>query len=333
MSSKVVTSTVDPKPKRGKGVVPQWDEAEMRKRTRLFLVALVSLVVVIWVGLIIWVFFIAAVLPTTGVTAPPPGASLLVVLAPVVAAATGVERLLESVFNTLENVWRTGVAYLGYGMRWLKLTETRVADARVWMQNIGMVAKDLEAKYADEMNELMQQADLGQIAAQLEKLRQRADQETANVQKMLAEAEARVADAEKKLAQASSSPDYVSAKAAAAVVLGLMLGVIVATVGQIKMFALLGIAMPARIDVFATGIVIGSGSYPVHSLVGMLQQGRDALDGLGNFLNNRAAPSSVQATEQRITTVQPGSPGQPPVVGQAVIQTTSAQSSEPAVGG
>ncbi len=166
MSSKVVTSTVDSKSKRGKGVVPQWDEAEMRKRTRLFFVALVSLVVVMWVGLIIWVFFIAAVLPTTGVTAPPPGASLLLVLAPVVAAATGVERLLESVFNMLENVWRTGVAYLGYGMRWLKLAETRVADARVWMQNIGMVAKDLEAKYADEMNELMQQADLAQVAAQ-----------------------------------------------------------------------------------------------------------------------------------------------------------------------
>jgi len=172
-----------------------------------------------------------------------------------------------------------------------------------------------------------------QIATQLENLRQRADQETAKVQEMLAEAEKRATETEKKLAQASDSPDYRSAKAAASVVLGLMLGVIVATVGQIKMFALLGIAMPARIDVFATGIVIGSGSYPVHSLVGMLQQGRDALDGLGNFLNNRAAPLSVQATEQRITTVQPGSPGQPPVVGQAVIQTTSAQSSEPAVGG
>jgi hypothetical protein len=108
----------------------------------------------------------------------------------------------------------------------------------------------------------------------------------------------------------------------------LMLGVIVATVGQIKMFALLGIAMPARIDVFATGIVIGSGSYPVHSLVGILQQGRDALDGLGNFFNGRAAPQ-VQAVEQKITTVQPAAPGQPPMVGQAVIQTTAAQVSEP----
>jgi hypothetical protein len=141
-----------------------------------------------------------------------------------------------------------------------------------------------------------------------------------------------VAETERKLSQASSSPDYVSAKAAASVVLGLMLGVIVATVGQIKMFALLGIAMPARIDVFATGIVIGSGSYPVHSLVGILQQGRDALDGLGNFLNRRSSPT-VSAVEQTITTVQPAGPGQPPVVGQAVIQTTAAQSSQTAAGG
>lgn len=333
MSSNVVASDVDSKRKRGKGVAPQWDETAMRKRTRLFFVTLVSLVVAIWIGLFIWVFFIAPVIPTAGVVAPPAGADLLVVLAPVVATATGVERLLESVFNTLENVWRTGVAYLGYGMRWLKRAETEVADARTWLQNIGMVYTNLETKYADEMNELMQQVNMDQIATQLENLRRRANQETAKVQEMLAEAEKRATETEKKLAQASSSPDYRSAKAAASVVLGLMLGVIVATVGQIKMFALLGIAMPARIDVFATGIVIGSGTYPVHSLVGMLQQGRDALDGLGNFLNNRAAPSSVQATEQRITTVQPGSPGQPPVVGQAVIQTTSAQSAEPAVGG
>jgi hypothetical protein len=332
MSSPVVTPTVDPKRTKGKGVAPQWNETDMRKRTRLFIVTLVSFVVAIWIGLFIWVFFIAPVLPTKDALIPPAGADLLVVLAPVVAAATGVERLLESVFNTLENVWRTGVAYLGYGMRWLKHAETEVADARAWMQNIATVYTNLEAKYSSEMNQLMQQASMEQIATQLENLRNKADQETANVQKMLAAAETRVAETENKLNQASDSPDYRNAKAAASVVLGLMLGVIVATLGQIKMFALLGIAMPARIDVFATGIVIGSGSYPVHSLVGMLQQGRDALDGLGNFLNNRAAPS-VQASEQRITTVQPGGPGQPPVVEQSVIQTTSAQSSQAAAGG
>jgi hypothetical protein len=86
-------------------------------------------------------------------------------------------------------------------------------------------------------------------------------------------------------------------------------------------------------DVLITGLVIGSGSYPVHSLVGILQQGKDALDGLGNFLNNRAAPS-VKATEQTITTLQPpAAPGQPPQVAQAVIQTTTAQAPQPTAGG
>ncbi len=332
MSSKNGTSTTDPKRTRGKGVAPQWNETDMRRRTRLFIIALVSLIVVIWIGLIIWVFFVAPVLATTGTLAPPAGTDLLVVLAPVVAAATGVERLLESLFNTLENVWRTGVAYLGYGMRWLKLAETEVADARVWLQNIGTVAQGLDAKYANEMNTLMQESNLDQIATQLGNLRERANQETANVQKMLAEAEARVTEAENKLSQVSNSPDYINAKAATSVVLGLMLGVVVATLGQIKMFALLGIAMPARIDVFATGIVIGSGSYPVHSLVGILQQGRDALDGLGNFFNGRAA-TQVQAVEEKITTIQPTAPGRPPLVGQAVIQTTATQASEPTAGG
>ena len=331
MSSPIVTPTVDPKRTKGKGVAPQWDETKMRARTRLLIMALVSLLGVIWIGLFIWVFFIAPILPTTGVLAPPAGTDLLVILAPVVAAATGVERLLESIFNTLENVWRTGVAYIGYGMRWLKRAETEVADARQWMQNIGTAYNDLQAKYITEMNQLMQQPTLEHLAAQLADLKRKADQETANVQVMLAEAEARVAEAENKLSQVSSSSDYRNAKAATSVVLGLLLGVIVATVGQIKMFALLGIAMPARIDVFATGIVIGSGSYPVHSLVGILQQGRDALNGLSNFLDRRSAPA-VSAVEQTITTVQPAGPGQPPMVGQAVIQTTTAQSS-PAAGG
>jgi hypothetical protein len=174
-------------------------------------------------------------------------------------------------------------------------------------------------------------------AALLQKIEALRNEVTAKVlaaEALLTDAQKRLKEAEAKLAGAADSPDYRSAKSAATIILGLMLGVIVAALGQIQMFALLGIsAVPARMDVLITGLVIGSGSYPVHSLVGILQQGKDALDGLGNFLNNRAAPSSVQAMEQRITTVQPGGPGQPPVVGQSVIQTTSAQSAEPAPGG
>ena len=41
------------------------------------------------------------------------GVDLTLVLAPVLAAAAGVERLLETIFNILEGAWHTMVANLG----------------------------------------------------------------------------------------------------------------------------------------------------------------------------------------------------------------------------
>ncbi len=379
-----------------KGAAPQWNEAEMRKHTRRLVFAGIGVIVGIWAFLFIWVLFFADVQkPEVKVLVA--GMDLTMVLAPGRAAAAGVERLLETVFNSIEGAWRTLVAYLGYGMRWLKSAQTEVAEARQWLQNMGavyngnlatnnqqmtqifnahkqkMVAvllqtaddtsdprlKEAMQKAAQQMNALPAEmlskmtqllimpvdlplpAEVDQkinevrtaMLLQIDRLRAEIEAKTQSAEALLRDAQIRLGAAEDKLAGATSSPDYRSAKSAVSIVLGLMLGIIVAAVGQIQMFALLGIAaVPARVDVLITGLIIGSGSYPVHSLVGILQQGKDALDGLGNFLNNRAAPS-VQATEQRITTVQPGSPGQPAVVGQAVIQTTSARSTEPTTGG
>ena len=107
-----------------------------------------------------------------------------------------------------------------------------------------------------------------------------------------------------------------------------MLGVIVAALSQLQMFAMLGIGLvPARIDVLITGLVIGSGAYPVHSLVGILQQGKDTLDSVKGYFN-RSAPEA-QATRQRITTVQtPTAPGESAHVQQAVIETTTSSTTE-----
>ncbi len=379
-----------------KGAVPQWNEADMRVQTRRLVMAAIGLVVGIWVFLIIWIFFIAPI-QKQEVKVLPVGADLALVLAPVLAAAAGVERLLETVFNSIEGAWRTLVAYLGYGMRWLKSAQTEVAEARQWLQNMGaiyngnlannnqqmtqifndhkqkMIAvvnqamteaadprlKEALQKAAQQMNALPAEAmakmtellimpvDLPlppEVTQSINNIRttllQKIDQLRADIETkaqaseaLLQDAQIRLKAAEDKLAAATSSPDYRSAKGAITIVLGLMLGVIVAALGQIQMFALLGIAaVPARIDVLITGLVIGSGSYPVHSLVGILQQGKDALDGLGTFLNGRAAPT-IQAVEQKITTVQPGAAGQPPVVGQAVIQTTSAETTAPTPAG
>lgn len=361
-----------------KGAAPQWEEAWMRQRTRVFLFTGIGVVVVIWLVLVIWVLFFADI-QKAAVRQLATGVDLTLVLAPVLAAAAGVERVLETVFNSIEGAWRTLVAYLGYGMRWLKSAETEVAQARQWLQSMGAVyngtlaannqqmaqifaehkrqmvetlnqtandtpdprMKEALQKAAQQMNalpsemlakmtellvtppdlplppEVTQKIDevRSNLLKKIDGLRAEVVAKAEGAEALLKDAQARLDAAEDKLAGATSSPDYRSAKGAVTIVLGLMLGVVVAALGQIQMFALLGVsAVPARLDVLITGLVIGSGSYPVHSLVGILQQGKDALDGLGNFLNNRAAPS-VQAVEQKITTIQPATPGQPPVAG------------------
>ena len=335
MSSQDMTKT-----RASKGAVPQWDEKWMRTRTRRLWFAGIGAIVGIWIFLLVWVLFLADI---QDALARPleAGADLAMVLAPVMAAALGVERLLETLFNMIEGAWRTLVAYLGYGMRWLKSAQTEVAEARQWVQSMGTVYNSTLAVYNEKMKTMLDEMNVSsgvaslpdQLNAAVKVLRQEAEEKADSAKVLLEEAQRRLKEAENKLSSVTNSPDYRSAKGAVTIVLGLMLGVIIAGVGQIQAFALLGIgAVPARIDVLITGLIIGSGSYPVHSLVGILQQSKDALDGLGNFLNNRAAPS-VQAMQQTITTVQPGRPGQPPVMGQSVIQTTSAQSSEPAAAG
>jgi hypothetical protein len=155
----------------------------------------------------------------------------------------------------------------------------------------------------------------------LKKLRDAAEAKTVLAQTMLEAAQAHVKAAESKLAAAVDSPDYRSAKGAASIVLGLMLGVVVATVGQIQMFALLGIgAVPARIDVLITGLIIGTGSYPVHSLVGILQQSKDTLDSVKGYFN-RSEP-------QQKSTVTARQPASADTGGATMVATVTKQSTE-----
>lgn len=293
---------------------PEWDEQSERFRMQRWFRILVVLIVGIWAGLIVWVFLFAQI---SEAEARPleATANLTVVLAPILAAAAAVERTLETLFNVLEGSWRTMVAYLGRGMRWLKSAETEVSQARQFL-----------AEVADKYNMEMGNIEIGQgpVSQLTATVQARMDA----VNEMMAMAQQRLKNAEDKLSEATSSDNYINAKAAVTIVLGLMLGVVVAALAQLQMFATLGVdIVPARFDVLITGLVIGSGSYPVHSLVGILQQGKDTLDSVKGYFN-RSAPSG-QAVEQRITTVRPpAAPGEPPSVQQAVIETTTAKTSE-----
>lgn len=293
---------------------PTWDERSQYFKMRAWFRILVLLIIGIWVGLTAWVLFFAQI---TDATASPleASANLTVVLAPILAAAAAVERTLETLFNVIEGSWHTMVAYLGRGMRWLKSAETEVKQARQFL-----------AEVADKYNAEMGNIEMGQVS--VSQLTAAVQAKMDDVNRMMGLAQQRLDDAEDKLSEATSSENYINAKTAISVVLGLMLGVIIAALAQLQMFAMLGVGIvPARFDVLITGLVIGSGSYPVHSLVGILQQGKDTLDSVKGYFN-RSAPAA-QAVEQRITTVQPAAvPGEPPRVQQAVIETTTAKTTE-----
>ena len=292
---------------------PTWDEKYQFFRMQAWFRILVLLVIGLWIGLIAWVLLFAPITDATA-KALEASANLTVVLAPVLAAAAAVERTLETIFNVLEGSWRTMVAYLGRGMRWLKSAEVEVKQARQFLADV-----------ADRYNVEMQNIEIGSVS--VSELTLAAQARIDAVNKMMAVAQQRLKAAEENLGNATSSKNYINAKAAVSIVLGLMLGVIISALAQLQMFALLGVStVPARFDVLITGLVIGSGSYPVHSLVGILQQGKDTLDSVKGYFN-RSAPTG-QAVEQRITTVQPASRGEPARVQQAVIETTTAKTTE-----
>ena len=293
---------------------PTWDERSQYFRMRAWFRILVLLIIGIWVGLIVWVLLFAQINDANS-SPLEASANLTVVLAPILAAAAAVERTLETLFNVIEGSWRTMVAYLGRGMRWLKSAETEVKQARQFL-----------AEVADKYNAEMANIEIGQGSVSQLTAAMKAKLDA--IDGMMALAQGRLQAAEDTLSEATSSENYINAKISVSVVLGLMLGVIIAALAQLQMFAMLGVdIVPARFDVLITGLVIGSGSYPVHSLVGILQQGKDTLDSVKGYFN-RSAPSG-QAVEQRITTVQPAVvPGEPPRVQQAVIETTTAKTTE-----
>ncbi len=269
--------------------VPAWDAQKLFLRTRLWLRLLIALLLIVWLTLIGWVFIYAPITKATAASLSA-GANLTIVLAPVIAASAAVERTLESLFNVIEGSWRSLVAYLGRGLRWLRSAETELKQARQFLA-------DVSEKYSADLQSIqIGPASVANLNAELG-----ARMEVAN--RMMSLAQQRLEDAESNLASATSSDSYVSAKAAASIVIGLLLGVIVAAIGQLQMFAMMGIgAVPARIDVFITGLVIGSGSYPVHSLVGLLQQGKDALDSVNGYYRRRVAPA-IQAVQPPVQTV------------------------------
>ena len=204
--------------------------------------------------------------------------SVALALAPLVAAATAIERVIEMVFNWYESLVLSIGGAAGLGGSYVKWAREQVSRYR---------------------NALISASSESEIS-RLEEL---------------------LLDAQQRLKDSLKSEPYVSVKRAVAVLLGILLGVVAAFLTRLQMFRLLGIDLSAMnavsgtpivsslvstMDIAITGVVIGTGSAPVHSLLGILANTKDAIDQLRALAQGR---SIAAITGILPTTSEPGAFG------------------------
>jgi hypothetical protein len=204
--------------------------------------------------------------------------SVALALAPLVAAATAIERVIEMLFNSYESLVLSIGGVAGLGGSYVK-----------W-------AREQVSRYRNAL-----------ISATTES-------EVSRLEELLLDAQQRLKDSLK-------AEPYVSLKRASAVLLGIALGLVAAFMTRLQMFRLLGIDLSAMnvtagtpafsslvttMDIAITGVVIGTGSAPVHSLIGILQNTKDAIDQVRALAQGR---SIAAITEILPSTSEPGAFG------------------------
>jgi hypothetical protein len=201
--------------------------------------------------------------------------SVAMALAPLVAAATAIERVVEMLFNWYESAVLSIGGAAGLGGSYVKWAREQVSRYR---------------------NALISATSESEIS-RLEEL---------------------LLDAQQRLKDSLKTEPYVSLKRAVAVLLGIVLGLGAAFTTRLQMFRLLGIdlsamnaaagaqtlsSVVATLDMAITGVVIGTGAAPVHSVIGILQNTKDAIDQVRALAQGR---SIAAITGILPTTTEPG---------------------------
>jgi len=232
-----------------------------KQRGRFFLFAGLAALIGVFVGTV--GFALTYPLVKAPVVPLDRGVDLAAVLAPIAIAALGIERIIEMMWNLIESYIRSLVAFLAGRSEWLRWANDELRAAR------------------DRLNDLAHDGDPTLRVSQMLNTSEDA------LSQLIQRAADDVGLAEARLSSLTSTGQYRDAKRVISILVSLLLGIILATVLQLQMFALLGINVNERIDLLVTGVAIGTGSTPVHSLIGILQQGKDTLDGVQNLLKTR----------------------------------------------
>ncbi len=181
-------------------------------------------------------------------------------LAALVAAATVIERIIETIWDFYENnvlVASRLVGSAGSYVRWAQQQVNAAKAALVAGATAGVEASGLEKAFQN---------------------------------------------AEQRLTEYLKSPVYVSMKKKISMPVGIGLGVLIAFAAQLQMFYLLGILKadsPIQwVDTLITGLVIGTGSAPVHSLIGLLQNTKDTVDAARALYSGKAIAEVTDAIKK-----------------------------------
>jgi len=100
------------------------------------------------------------------------------------------------------------------------------------------------------------------------------------------------------VAWTQKNPQYLSIKRAYSMILGFVFGLIIAfSVEGLAVFQLLGMNLSGGltwVDRLVTGLLIGTGSAPMHSLIGLLQNTKDAVDSARALWKGEALMNAIE---------------------------------------
>jgi hypothetical protein len=184
------------------------------------------------------------------------------VLAPLVAVSVAIERLLETVFDWFEQSTRSAAQVLAAPRETLD-----------WIGREYQEAYEATAEAAATTGVTVTPASA----------------------EALQKAESRLAAAEARLRSWTNAPEYRAWKRSLSIWIGLLVGLLVAIMGDLGMFHIIGIPLPRLLDMLITGLIIGAGPGPMHSLIGILQSGKDAVNNLAELAKGKAIQDAAQA--------------------------------------
>ena len=203
-------------------------------------------------------------------------ADLSTALIPFVLLATAIERFWEAVFDWVEQVLISTGKVFGNVNQSVKWMVDEYNNAQIAVTNL---ATSFTGKSGDDLK---------------------------NVTDQLANAEQRLKDAQLRVEEIPREPRYVATKSAITIFGSLLIGLGIGVVGLLSnqpllFFKAAGFAPPIWLDGILTGLIIGAGPGPVHSLIGTLQSFRDSVSALGNLAQGTALKNAAQTIAPAVT--------------------------------